>query len=152
MPVLGGLGVLDRVRQKQEWRGMKVVSISASVLEHERREYLAAGFDAFIPKPFRFAEICACLAKLLGVEYEYAEPAARPIVEDWAEVVLPADLLVHLRRAAELYSVTEMEDYLKEMERLGEGPQRLAVHLRELRRRHDMSGILALLGETRHSQ
>jgi CheY-like chemotaxis protein/anti-sigma regulatory factor (Ser/Thr protein kinase) len=147
MPVLDGLEVLGRVRQRQEWNAVRVVGISASVLEHERHQYLATGFAEFIAKPFRFAEICACLARLLGVEYEYAAPA-EPLA-DWGELVLPSDLLVRLRRAAELYSVTEMEDYLKEMERLGEGPQRLAVRLRHLRQQHDMETILELLREIR---
>ena len=142
MPMLDGLGTLRKIREHSAWNSVKVVAISASVLEHERQEYLAAGFDAFIPKPFRFAQICACLAQLLGVEYEYAEPAEATAGADWGEVALPADLLVRLRRAAELYSVTEMEECLQEVERLGEGPQRLAVHLRGLRQQHDMAAIL----------
>mgnify|MGYP001596325904 CR=1 FL=1 len=68
---------------------------------------------------------------------------------DWGEVVLPADLLVRLRRAAELYSVTEMEEYLREVEQLGEAPGKFAAHLRSLRQRHDMETILDLLREIR---
>jgi len=65
-------------------------------------------------------------------------------------VELPADLLSRLRRAAELYSVTELEEYLQEVEQLGEGPQRLAAHLRSLRQQHDMDSVLVILGGIRH--
>ena len=70
--------------------------------------------------------------------------------QDWGEVELPADLLSRLRRAAELYSVTELEEYLQEVEQLGEGPQRLAAHLRSLRQQHDMDSVLVILGGIRH--
>ena len=149
MPVVDGLEALRQIRQWEPWKNLKVVAISASVLEHEHQEYLAAGFDAFIPKPFRFAEICAALARLLGVEYEYAALAVGTGDADWSEVLLPADLLLRLRRAAELYSVTEMEEYLREVEPLGEVPRKLAAHLRGLRQRHHMAAILSILGNLR---
>ena len=81
------------------------------------------------------------------VEYEYAEPT-EPLA-DWGEVALPADLLLRLRRAAELYSVTEVEEYLQEVEQLGEASMKLSTHLRSLRQRHDMEAILAILGNAR---
>jgi len=40
-----------------------------------------------------------------------------------------------------------MEDYLQEMEELGDAPQQLAAHLRGLRRKYDMGSILDILGE-----
>ena len=50
-----------------------------------------------------------------------------------------------MRRAARLYSVTELDGYLDEMDSLGEG--RLAAHLRQLRLRHDMEGIEEVLAQ-----
>ena len=151
MPVLGGIETLEQMRQRGH--EMKVVAISASVLEHERQEYLAAGFDEFIDKPFRFEQICACLATHLGVEYEYAEPveeAAVPDETDWTQVELSADLHARLQEAAEVYGVTEMEEYLTEMEGLGEDQKRLASHLRSLKQRQDMNAILSILGDVHH--
>ncbi len=51
--------------------------------------------------------------------------------------------------AAELYSVTELEGYFSEMEELGEGHQKLADHLRGLRRKHDIEAIISILQDVR---
>ena len=154
MPVMGGLETLEQLRQRGVAPQTKVVAISASVLEHERQGNLAAGFDDFIDKPFRFEQICACLATHLGVEYEYAEAAEAAAVPaeavDWSQIELSADLHARLQGAAKVYSVTEIEDYLIEMEGLGEDERRLAGHLRGLKQKQDMDSILATLQAVPH--
>ena len=47
--------------------------------------------------------------------------------------------------AAELYSVTEIEQYCAQLEQAGEAEQQLADHLRLLSQRQDMDGILTTL-------
>ena len=69
---------------------------------------------------------------------------------DWTEVVLPADLHRDLLEAAELYSVTELEKGISELERLGEGREELAGHLRDLRRKHDIESIVEIIREIKH--
>ena len=149
MPGMDGLEALRQLRERGLLDPMKVVAISASVLAHERRDFLAAGFADFLAKPFRFEQVCACLAEHLGVEYQYSpaatnQPTSEPSA-DWRDARLPSELLQRLQQAAELYSVTDIEEYLGEMEQLGEGPQRLATHLRSLRLQHDMESILRVL-------
>lgn len=147
MPEMDGLEALDRLRAQEEGRTLKVVAVSASVLMHEQEEYLRVGFDAFIPKPFRMEAVCACLAELLEVEFIFAdrtEPASESEAQ-WSHIVLPENLWQRLRQAAEYYSVTDIEDYLIEMEQLGAAEQELAVHLRQLKQQQDMAGILATL-------
>ena len=75
MPIMDGQEAMKRIRQHEEWSAMKVIAISASVLDHERREYLDSGFDDFIAKPFHFEEVCASLGRLLQVEFEYDDAA-----------------------------------------------------------------------------
>ena len=84
------------------------------------------------------------------MEFEYGEEGEGVEDEgaDWSAVVVPAALHTRLREAAELYSVTELESCFGELERLGE--ERLAGHLRGLRRRHDIEAILAVLQEMNH--
>ena len=154
MPVLDGLATLVLLQEDERWRQVKVVAVSASVLEHERTEFLRSGFDDFLDKPFRFGDVCGCLSRHLGVSFEYGEgeeeEASVGEVNAWEGVSLPAALVSGLVKAAEFYSVTEIEGYLREMEDLGEGERRLASHLRELRRQHDMAGIAELLGSMGH--
>ena len=150
MPGMDGLEALRRLRQNEAWKAVKVVAISASVLDHEQQEYMEAGFDAFIAKPFRFEKICASLAALLQVEFAYAEAEATEDDGDWRAVALPTDLHERLQKAAEFYSVTEMDDYLEELEQLGAESRKLAAHLRDLKQRYDMDSILDTLREIRH--
>ncbi len=148
MPVLDGQATLRKLRALGPWQAVKVVAISASVLTHERQVFMDLGFDEFIPKPFRFEEVAACLERLLGVAFAEgpaADAATAELPADWSEVVLPAELLARLHRAVELYSVTDIEECLAEMEPLADGPQRLATHLRTLRQRLDMDAMLNVL-------
>ena len=154
MPVLDGLETMRLVQQNEVWRQVKVVAVSASVLEHEKREFLESGFDDFLDKPFRFEQVCECLGEHLGVEFEYAEEEKEgdSVAETvgWDGVRLPEELVANLTKAAKFYNVTQMEGYLKEMEGLGEESGRLAAHLRELRQQYDMEGIVQILEKVEH--
>ena len=126
---------------------MRIVAVSASTLDHERQEILDEGFDDFVPKPFRAEEIYAVLAEQLGVEFDREEVTERETDADvdLAGIEIPNDLLEKMKRAAEIYSVSELDRYFDELEGLGEREKQLADHLRELRRGHDIEGILKLL-------
>lgn len=151
MPVLDGVQALQLIRENDAWRQTKVIAISASVLEHERAQYLSAGFDDFIDKPFRFEHICHCLAQQLGVHFAYAQEAsANDEYINWGELTLPSALYQKLHEAAELYSVTELETYIEEVEALASEYQPIATHLRQLNLDQDMDTILTLLAEIHH--
>ena len=147
MPRMDGIETLRHLRLNPSWRPVKAVAVSASVLENERRAFLAAGFDDFLDKPFRFEWICARLARLLRVEFEYGEREDESAGSDWGGLALPIELLTRLREAAELYSVTEIEEHLAEMGPLGEEHRKLAAHLRGLNANQDMAAILRVLDE-----
>jgi PAS domain S-box-containing protein len=66
MPGMDGIEVAREVREKYG-AGIKLIACSASVLGTQREAYLAAGFDEFIPKPFRTDRITDCLASLSSV-------------------------------------------------------------------------------------
>ena len=105
-----------------------------------------------MPKPFRAGQVYACLADLLKVEYEYAEPVGiseEPPL-DLESIHLPGDLLGRLKQAAELSNVTELERTLNEVEKLGPEESRLAAHLRGLSQDFKMEEILEVLQNIRH--
>ena len=148
MPQLGGVETLERLEGAGERRGVKVVAISASVMAHERQKYLDAGFDAFVGKPFRREQIYACLADLLEVEYARTTSVAEEVLET-REWVLPTELHAALLEAAELQSVTEIEEYLQEVASLGEAGQHLAQRVRALLRSYDLEAVVELLRQVR---
>ncbi len=151
MPGMDGVEVLQRLRREHPL--LPVVAVSASVMEHERLYYLSAGFDDFIDKPFRTERLYACLAQVLGVAYEYARPpqaeADTPHGET-TQLVLPALLYARLKEAVELHSVTEVKEYLDQVEAIGPEGQRLASWLRDLVQRYDLEAVARALEQVRH--
>ena len=71
---LDGLEVTRRIRAEEKSTGERripIIALSASALEHERGEILAAGCDDFTAKPFRESTIFEKLREHLGVRYSY---------------------------------------------------------------------------------
>jgi len=153
MPGLTGIDVAERVVAQYGAARPKLVAISASVLTHEQEFYARNGFDEFVPKPFPFELVCESMARLLGVEFEYDGEPVPVASEDEAEansgVALTGELLRQLKHAAEVYSVTEFESYLTEVEQAGVRESELARRLRELSRNVQFDEILAILNRVR---
>ncbi len=79
MPVMDGVEATRRIRQLPHGREVRIVAVTASALQEQRDELLAAGMDDFVRKPYRSSEIYDCMAKHLGVRYRYeASGAATP--------------------------------------------------------------------------
>lgn len=133
MPGMSGGEVARQVWQTNGREALKIVAVSASVLDHERQVYRHQGFDEFLDKPVRAGQLFGCLARLLGVEYEFEDvaPAPRPSV-DFAGLKLPGELNERLRQAAAAANMTRLMKGLEDLERLGDDERRLAGHLREL--------------------
>ena len=149
MPGMDGVETFRRMGEEWGRDAVKAVAVSASVLDHQRRGYLEQGFAGFIDKPFRAERLYACLAQLAGAEYEYAEVEAdkEETGLDLDGLVLPDDLAGKIREAAELSSVTELEDLIGRVGQLEGGGDRLAERLHQLNQDFDMDGVLALLDE-----
>jgi signal transduction histidine kinase/DNA-binding NarL/FixJ family response regulator len=148
MPVMDGMEAAQQIMKEFGKDQFKLVAISASTLKHEQEEYLQAGFDDFIGKPFRFERVCECLAQLLEVEFETDEADEREEqLLETPQVTLPEELLTQLKAAAKGYRVTELKEHLNEIEKLGLAGQQLAKRLSELIFRYDMDTVLKILSE-----
>ena len=149
MPVMDGPQMLERLFAQYGRDATVVVAVTASVFDHQRREYLDLGFRGFLDKPLRAEQIYAYLAEHLGVAYEFAEVADKPETAeaDWTGVVLPADLYADLTSAVEGHSVTQLRQHLGALEGLGAKEKNLATHLGELAQQYDMDGIKVVLEE-----
>ncbi len=137
MPVMDGMEMFEKVVDEfGEERPMMIV-VSASVLSHQAKGYVDKGFDGFIGKPFRMSQITECMVDRLGVRFESEtvakerQPASQTEI-DPSGIEIPEDLLCGIERAALLSRVTELEERLPELARLGDEGRRLADCLREL--------------------
>jgi len=149
MPGMDGPKVLEHILKEYGSDAVKVVGVSASVLEHQRQRVLDAGFDDFISKPLRAERLFACMTKLLGVHYEYTRepdpPATDTPAPELSSISLPGDLLDALRQAVSIQSITRLRRHLDDLEELGDEARQLATHLRELSQRYDLKAIGAAL-------
>jgi CheY-like chemotaxis protein len=146
---LSGVDGLETTRQMASElspQRIRVVAMSASVLDGERERSLAAGCDEFVAKPFRVDQIYACVAGLLGITFERQSVAGAPAA-DPGSVSVPEPLAAVLRRAAELHSATGVRGCLPDLEGLGPGGHRLAEHLRGLLSGYDMEAIQQTVGQ-----
>ncbi len=107
MPGIDGLEVTRRIRAAEREAGgtrVPILALSASALDHERGEILAAGCDDFVAKPFREETIFAKLREHLGVSFvseaverraptgrSGPEPAPLPGRKDTTRVLLVDD-------------------------------------------------------------
>ena len=66
MPLLSGYDVCARIRHRPEWRGIKVVMLSARGRQAEAQRGLEAGADLYVVKPFSNAELLRSIAALLA--------------------------------------------------------------------------------------
>ena len=152
MPVLDGPAMLERLVAEHGTNVTKIVAVTASVFEHQRKWYAELGFARLIEKPVQAAVLYECLAQELGVEYEYKEQprtdeSVEPEAADWHGTELPTGLRDDLLAAVEAHSITDLRQHMIRLERLGVKGHSLAAHLRELAQRYDMDAIRETLEE-----
>ena len=152
MPVLDGPAMLERLVAEHGTNVTKIVAVTASVFEHQRKRYAELGFARLIEKPVQATVLYECLAQELGVEYEYKEQpgtdeSVEPEAADWHGTELPKGLRDDLLAAVEAHSITDLRQHMIRLEQLGAKGYSLAVHLRELAQRYDMDAIRETLEE-----
>ncbi|HYN85475.1 MAG TPA: response regulator [Pyrinomonadaceae bacterium] len=65
MPVLDGWGVLEALRNDERTRALPLVAVTAFASEQDRQRALAAGFDAYLSKPYRTRDLLDLVKHLL---------------------------------------------------------------------------------------
>jgi len=72
MPGMDGMEATRRIRGLGGETGVTpVIALTANVMAHQRKAYLAAGMDGMVPKPFSPAALLAEIGRLLSVRAEY---------------------------------------------------------------------------------
>jgi CheY-like chemotaxis protein len=65
LPGISGFDLLAALRAAATGVPVPVVAVTASVMDHDRRRILAAGFDAYVAKPVNIRELLETLHQLL---------------------------------------------------------------------------------------
>jgi len=67
MPVKSGFEVCQRMRERADWRDIKIIMLTAKGRDVEISKGLSIGADSYITKPFSTQELVAKINGLLGV-------------------------------------------------------------------------------------
>ena len=67
MPVKSGFEVCQRMRERADWRDIKIIMLTAKGRDVEMSKGLSIGADSYITKPFSTQELVAKINGLLGV-------------------------------------------------------------------------------------
>jgi PAS domain S-box-containing protein len=147
MPKMGGVEAIRKIREKFNSQQIKIIVVTASVFEHQAQEAFDAGGDGFISKPFQITQIYDALSEFLQLEFVYSQDTKEPHKErgleglDLSAIKLEFELLSRLKKASDLYSVTDLAQALDELETQGEDEKQLAQYLRNLGKSFNMLGI-----------
>ena len=152
MPVMDGPQTLQHIFEHYGRDATKVVAVTASVLTHQRQEYLDLGFDGFIDKPLRAEKIYQCLSEQLNVTFDMAESLAKANQPDetFADLVISTDLYDNLISAAKEHSITLLGEHIQALKTNYSNTHQLADHLNSLAQQFDMEGVLSVLAAIEH--
>ena len=65
LPDVGGIQVLEQLRQNPRTSDIPCMAVTASAMTNDRAEIIAAGFDAYMSKPFHIKEFLLHVRRLL---------------------------------------------------------------------------------------
>ncbi|NIQ03782.1 MAG: response regulator [Nitrospinaceae bacterium] len=158
MPVMDGKEAISQIMEEFGPQRFKIVTITASAMQHDREQYLKLGSHEVILKPFQANAVFECLKNLLGVEFIYQNTQAAeaenrvPDPVDYSQIHIPKDLHLSLKEAAELHYVTRLRKSLPLLIETGKGGKALAENLKIHLKNYDMQRILKILGEVQVEQ
>ncbi|WP_279341569.1 ATP-binding protein [Geothrix sp. SG200] len=144
MPRMSGFEALQVLRGKELEQGLPhtfVVAISASVIDLDRETLRKAGFDDFLGKPFREAQLFEVAGRLLGLRFLTREPEAPSTPGDLAGLQLQPESWRASLKEAVVTGDTEVA--LALVEGLGHGA--LAEDLRRLLKAYKLEALLDAL-------
>jgi CheY-like chemotaxis protein len=153
MPVMDGREAITKIIEEFGKDRFKIVTITASVMKHDREQFLKLGSHEVVLKPFRANQVFECLKNLLNIEYIYSEkpkkdtePKASPDM-DYSQMHIPKEIHQSLKDAAKQNYVTGIRQSLPLLVASGEEGKMLADNLTLYLKNYDMQKILSILDQ-----
>jgi CheY-like chemotaxis protein len=106
MPEMDGLAATRLLRQSDFCWEVPIIAVSANVSPSDSAQCLAAGMDAFLPKPLAAEKLLDQMAQLLRLEW--TRRAAQAPVQAGTMVALPVEEMDVLYRLARLGNMQEI--------------------------------------------
>ncbi|MEG3840592.1 AAA family ATPase [Microcoleus sp. herbarium14] len=159
MPVMDGFEAMRQIRKLPELQNVVAIGTSASIMEVEKQGILAAGCNAFIPKPIRVEELLNCLQVHLGLEWIYQdlqeENAESEVsrqqsqIQEGEIIAPPADEIAVLFELAMRGDLGEIQKQAEKLTKLDVKYVSFARHLNQLVKNFDEAKILEFVEQYR---
>ncbi len=147
MPEMGGLEAARRLRQLPAQKEVPIIAVSASTSGGDQESSLAAGMNAFQPKPIDFDLLLAQIASLLQLDWTYAAPPAG--AEEHAApgplLAPPAQEMAILHRLAREGNMRDIVQRAAHLAELDERYRPFAEQLQLLAKGYQSKAILNLV-------
>ncbi len=148
MPTMDGLETMRRLRQLPDFKGIPIIAVSASASGGDVTSSMAAGANAFLPKPINLTELLAEMGVLLKLEWIdvlQAAPRAPEGMEEGPMAVPPAQEMETLHYLARLGNMEEILRWAERMIGLDERYRPFADKLSLLAKEYRSKAILSLV-------
>jgi len=147
MPVMDGMEAIRRLRSTDAFHDLPIIVVSANASGADRQSSLAAGANAFLPKPLDFERLLSEIAGLLGLKWiQRSVPAAPEEVDASAPLVAPPpDEMEALLRLARIGNMRSIRNHAERMATRDERLRPLATRLSRLAEGFQSVAIVDLL-------
>ena len=151
MPGLDGLEVTRRLRQLQAFRDVPILALSASVSASDSVQCIAAGMNAFLPKPLDANRLLEQMAQLLQLEWMCGPaPEPEPLPPEEGDMLAPPapemEVLYQLARMGNMHAIIAQAERLA---KLDESYRPFAARLYTLARGYQSKALLRLVEQYR---
>ena len=151
MPELDGLEATRLLRQQEAFREVPIIATSASVSASDSEQSLAAGMNAFLPKPLDADKLLDQMARLLRLEWIYAPTKARSERDALPLVIPPVKEMEVLYRLARLGNMRDIMAYADRLASQDECYRPFTDNLSALAKSYQSQAVLRLVEEHRQS-
>jgi len=148
MPEMGGLEAACWLRQLPAQQQVPIIAVSASTSGGDQESSLAAGMNAFLPKPIDFDLLLTQIASLLKLDWTYQAPAAGAAAQQQAPGPLlapPAQEMEILHRLAREGNMRDIAQRAAHLAELDARYRPFAEQLRLLAKGYQSKAILSLV-------
>ena len=149
MPELDGLAATRLLRQREAFREVPILAMSASVSASDSEQSLAAGMNAFLPKPLDADKLFEQMARVLRLEWTYGPEKAEALPEAVPIVTPPLEEMEALYRLAQLGNMRDIMAQAERLAQLDERYRSFANQLKALAKGYQSQAVLRLVEEYR---
>ena len=153
MPVMDGREAIAKIIEEFGRERFKIVTITASAMQHDREQFLELGSHEVVLKPFRANQVFECLKNLLNIDYIYSEKPKKDAELkvspdlDYSQICIPKEIHHSLKEAAKQNYITGIRQSLPLLAESGEEGKTLADNLTLYLKNYDMKKILSILDQ-----